>query len=64
LRLTVLSSNAKGEATDFTASPDGRRVALSFHRSSDTFRIGTLKSIIEKQAHWTEDDLCRLSLLP
>ena len=42
---------------------DGRRVTLSFHHSSDTFRIGTLRSIIELQARWTEDDLRRLGLL-
>lgn len=42
---------------------DGRRVTLSFHHSSDTFRLGTLKSIIEIQAGWTEEDLRRLRLL-
>ena len=42
---------------------DGRRVTLSFHHSSDTFRLGTLKSIIEIQAHWTEQDLARLELV-
>ncbi len=43
--------------------PDGRRVTLSFHHSSDTFRAGTLRSIIEVQARWTEDDLIRLELI-
>lgn len=43
--------------------PDGRRVTLSFHRSSETFRIGTLRSIIEKQARWTEEDLRRFGLV-
>lgn len=43
--------------------PDGRRATLSFHHTSDTFRIGTLRSIIELQARWTEDDLRRLRLL-
>lgn len=43
--------------------PDGRRVTLSFHRSSQTFRIGTLKSMIETQAQWSEADLRRLGLL-
>jgi predicted RNA binding protein YcfA (HicA-like mRNA interferase family) len=42
---------------------DGRRVTLSFHHVSDTFRMGTLRSIVELQAHWTEDDLRRLRLL-
>jgi predicted RNA binding protein YcfA (HicA-like mRNA interferase family) len=43
--------------------PDGRRVTLSFHHSSDTFRLGTLRSIIETQGRWTADDLRRLGLL-
>ena len=42
---------------------DGRRVTLSFHHSSDTFRPGTLRSIIEIQARWTAKDLRRLNLL-
>jgi predicted RNA binding protein YcfA (HicA-like mRNA interferase family) len=42
---------------------DGRRVTLSFHHSSDTFRLGTLKSIIEIQARWTDKDLARLELI-
>lgn len=43
--------------------PDGRRVTLSFHHSSDTFRPGTLRSILEIQARWTEYDLSRLELI-
>jgi len=42
---------------------DGRRVTLSFHHSSDTFPLGTLKSIIEIQARWSELDLRRLGLI-
>jgi predicted RNA binding protein YcfA (HicA-like mRNA interferase family) len=42
---------------------DGRRVTVTFHRASDTFPIGTLRSMIELQARWTEEDLRRLSLL-
>lgn len=42
---------------------DGRRVTLTFHHASDTFRLGTLHSIIELQARWTESDLQRLRLL-
>lgn len=42
---------------------DSRRVTLSFHHSSDTFPLGTLKSMIEVQACWTEGDLRRLGLI-
>jgi predicted RNA binding protein YcfA (HicA-like mRNA interferase family) len=42
---------------------DGRRVTVTFHRASDTFPIGTLRSMIELQARWTEDDLRRLFLI-
>jgi predicted RNA binding protein YcfA (HicA-like mRNA interferase family) len=42
---------------------DGRRVTLTFHRAGDTFPIGTLRSMIEVQAKWTEDDLRRLTLI-
>jgi predicted RNA binding protein YcfA (HicA-like mRNA interferase family) len=43
---------------------DGRRVTVSCHHSSDTFPPGTLRSMIETQARWTDSDLRRLSLLP
>jgi predicted RNA binding protein YcfA (HicA-like mRNA interferase family) len=42
---------------------DGRRVTRSFYYSSDTFPIGTLKSIVDVQARWTEADLRRLGLI-
>jgi predicted RNA binding protein YcfA (HicA-like mRNA interferase family) len=42
---------------------DGRRVTVSFHSPGDTFAIGTLRSMIELQARWTEDDLRRLKLI-
>ena len=42
---------------------DGRRVTVSFHHPSDTFPPKTLKTMIEYQARWTEDDLKRLKLL-
>jgi predicted RNA binding protein YcfA (HicA-like mRNA interferase family) len=42
---------------------DGRRVTVTFHRASDTFPIGTLRSMIELQARWGEDDLRRLSII-
>jgi len=43
--------------------PDKRRVTISFHHPGDTFTPKTLKSMIEKQAKWNEDDLKRLNLL-
>jgi predicted RNA binding protein YcfA (HicA-like mRNA interferase family) len=43
--------------------PDKRRVTVSYHRSGDTFTARILKSMIEKQAKWTEDDLIRLKIL-
>ncbi len=50
-------------ATRFYAHPDGRTVTLHVHKPGQTLRIGTLKSILEKQARWTEEDLIRLKLL-
>ena len=41
---------------------DGRKVTVSFHKSSDTFPLKTLKSILQMQARWDEDDLRRLKL--
>lgn len=45
------------------AHPDGRRVTVPSTRNGDTFAIGTLRSIIEKQARWSKQDLVRLRLL-
>jgi len=42
---------------------DGRRVTVAPHAMGDTFTIKTLKSIIECQARWTEEDLKRLQLV-
>lgn len=42
---------------------DGRKVTVSFHKPSDTFPPKTLKTIIEDQACWTEEDLKRLKLI-
>jgi predicted RNA binding protein YcfA (HicA-like mRNA interferase family) len=42
---------------------DGRRVSVTFHSASDTFTPKTLKSMIEREARWTEDDLRRLKLI-
>jgi predicted RNA binding protein YcfA (HicA-like mRNA interferase family) len=43
--------------------PDGRRVTVSFHRAGETFEIKTLRSILELQALWGENDLSRLHLI-
>jgi len=43
--------------------PDGRRVTVAPHGEGDTFTLKTLKSIIESQAGWTEEDLKRLKLI-
>ena len=42
---------------------DGRRVTVSFHRPGETFEIKTLRTMIEIQAHWTDEDLKRLKLI-
>jgi len=46
------------------AHPDGRRVTVPFTRRGDTFAPGTLRSIIERQARWSAEDLRRLDLIP
>jgi predicted RNA binding protein YcfA (HicA-like mRNA interferase family) len=43
--------------------PDGRRVTVAPHGRGDTFKRKTLKSIIEVQACWSEEDLQRLKLI-
>jgi predicted RNA binding protein YcfA (HicA-like mRNA interferase family) len=43
--------------------PDGRRVTVTFHAPGDTFTPKTLKSMIEMEARWTEEDLKRLKLI-
>ena len=42
---------------------DGRRVTVAPHGGGDTFTVKTLKSIVELQARWTEEDLKRLKLV-
>jgi len=42
---------------------DGRRVTVSSHHPSYTFSLKILKSMIEKQAKWTYEDLERLKLI-
>jgi predicted RNA binding protein YcfA (HicA-like mRNA interferase family) len=43
--------------------PDGRRVTVTFHHYSDTFPPKTLRSMIQEQSRWTEEDLKRLKLI-
>jgi len=40
---------------------DGRSVTVAPH-AGDTFTIKTLKSMIQLQARWTEDDIRRIRL--
>lgn len=40
-----------------------RNVTLAWHGRGQTFSLGTLRRIIERQAQWTEDDLIRLGLI-
>jgi predicted RNA binding protein YcfA (HicA-like mRNA interferase family) len=42
---------------------DGRRVTVPYHSSGGTFVPKTLRSIIEEQARWSEDDLKRLKIV-
>ena len=44
------------------AHEDGRRATVPYTRRGDTFAIGTLQSIIARQAQWNADDLLRLGL--
>ena len=42
---------------------DGRRVTVPYTRRGETFAPKTLRSIIERQAQWTPDDLQRVGLI-
>jgi predicted RNA binding protein YcfA (HicA-like mRNA interferase family) len=42
---------------------DGRRVTVAYHGAGGTFVPKTLRSMLEEQAQWTEEDLRRLKLL-
>ena len=42
---------------------DGRRVTATFHSLGQIFPPKTLKSIPEKQARWSRDDLEKLGIL-
>ena len=53
----------KGSHQQYRHPADKRRVTVSFHSAGDTFRVKTLKTMIELQAKWNEDDLRRLGLM-
>ena len=57
-----LRSSRKGSHQRFQHQ-DGRRVTVSFHKPSETFPPRTLKTMLEGQARWTEEDLKRLNLI-
>ena len=55
-------SNQRGSHQRYRHA-DGRRVTVTYHRTGDTFPLGTLRSMIETQARWSAEDLQRLGLL-
>ena len=59
----VWRKSRKGTGHRRYVHADGRRVTVAFHGANTTFVPKTLKSMIEEQARWTEDDLVRLGLL-
>jgi predicted RNA binding protein YcfA (HicA-like mRNA interferase family) len=42
---------------------DGRRVTVAYHSGGGTFVPKTLRSMIEEQASWSEEDLKRLRIV-
>jgi len=58
-----LLDRSKGAHQHFR-HPDGRRVTVTFHSPSDTFPPKTLRSMLEAQARWTEEDVQRVGLHP
>ena len=52
-----------GSHRQYIHPDDLRLVTVSFHRPGQTFRIGTLRRMIQDQAQWTAADLRRLGLL-
>lgn len=55
--------HSTGSHRRYLQEETGRRVSISWHGRGNTFRIGTLRSIIEAQAQWTDADLIRLGLM-
>ena len=42
--------------------PDGRKVTIHYHRSSDTYGASLLKALL-KDTEWSEEDMRRLKLI-
>lgn len=42
--------------------PDGRKITIHYHKGSQCYRAGLLKSLLE-DAGWSEDDMKRLKLI-
>ena len=57
------SKTRRKRSTLFFAHPDGRSTTIRLHNMNQTFKIGTLKSIIQTQVQRDEADLRRLGLL-
>ena len=57
-------SHRQYKSEDPTGQRPTRYVMLPYRRGRETFPRGTLRSIIERQAKWTEADLIRLKLIP
>ena len=53
----------KGVTHFFFVHADGRMTTVHLHNMNQTFAVGTLKAIVERQAQWGEYDLERLGLL-
>ena len=59
----VLSRKIGSSHQKYRHPVDKRRVTVSYHGHGSRFPTGTLKTMIERQAKWTEEDLKRLGLL-
>lgn len=56
-------SRSTGSHRRYYHEASERKVTVSWHGSGRTFRLATLRRIIEVQAQWTEADLLRLGLI-
>ena len=56
-------SHSTGSHRRYVDEDTNRKVSISWHSRRQTFKTVTLRSIIERQAQWTEADLIRLGLI-